>query len=421
MRVSFVGLPIGDEERMNGAPLLRLTADEKKENDDKPPQRNMMIREASANNYDGIGVEVESEAGKELRIAASPPPVFRRPVLMRMASVSVYQGEGIEVADWEDAATPKERDVSYQTESRMESLVACNDSHDSGMEEIRCLSFDETMTYERSYRNFTKPSLRRTLSDSDLTENRDSETWSLFEGDTEYIDTWGVLESSEYTGSHHLNFFILGTSAGDSKAQPHVLSPPLMESLQEYLPFSKRGESFWLKYSLVRDGASMLTFLQHARGAAYSLLAIETLDGDVFGAFTTQPWRLNWNWNTIGGKESFLWKMRHSRRIKCHSIIDQAEKESELSVFPYIHANDNIQLCTSNRIAIGGGAPNRPDEVPDVLKGTKPHEWGFGKLVPTLFGSIAFASLVLHQHPRDHSHRSTLSQFVRQRRHLAVE
>jgi hypothetical protein len=90
---------------------------------------------------------------------------------------------------------------------------------------------------------------------------------------------------------------------------------------------------------------------------------------------------LSWNWNTLGGKESFLWKMRHSRRVKCHSIIDQAEKESEVSVFPYIHANDNIQLCTNNRIAIGGGTPNLNDEVPDVLKGTKPHAWGFGKLI----------------------------------------
>jgi TLD len=290
--------------------------------------------------------------------------------------VNVYHGEGIEVADWEESATPREKEVSHETECRMESLITSPDGNNDAPVEIRCLSFDETMSYERTYSSFTKPSLRRNLSDSNLTESRDCELWSDDDTDAACFDTWGVLDSSEYIGSHHIDFFILGTSADDSAAQPHVLSPPLMESLQEYLPHCKRGESYWLKYSLVRDGASMLTFLQHARGAAYSLLAIETLDGEVFGAFTTEPWRKNWN--MYGGKESFLWKAKHPRDIKCRSIIDQAQKESEISVFPYTFANDNIQLCTSNRIAIGGGSPDPCEEIPPDLISTKPHEWGFG-------------------------------------------
>ena len=40
------------------------------------------------------------------------------------------------------------------------------------------------------------------------------------------------------------------------------------------LPFTKMGENFWLKYSLVRDGASTHTFLQHMRSSKYVLLAI---------------------------------------------------------------------------------------------------------------------------------------------------
>ncbi len=34
---------------------------------------------------------------------------------------------------------------------------------------------------------------------------------------------------------------------------PHVLSPLLMKSLREHLPYALREENFWLKYSLVRD------------------------------------------------------------------------------------------------------------------------------------------------------------------------
>jgi TLD len=347
----------------------------------KPPRRPMVIREASANNYSGMGLEVEESKPQEpLSQPKLTPVVFRRPVLMRMASVNVYHGEGIEVADWEDSATPREKEVSHDTECRMESLISsAADGNNHALDEIRCLSFDETMSYERSYRSFMRPSLRRNLSDSNLTESRDREPWDDDDdADAECFDTWRVLDSTEYIGSHHIDFFILGTSADDLNAQPHVLSPPLMESLQQYLPYSKRGESYWLKYSLVRDGASMMTFLQHARGAAYSLLAIETLDGEVFGAFTTEPWRKNWN--TYGGKESFLWKAKHPRDIRCRSIIDQAQKESEISVFHYTFANDNIQLCTSNRISIGGGSPDPDYDIPPDLSSTKPHEWGFGTL-----------------------------------------
>jgi hypothetical protein len=123
----------------------------------------------------------------------------------------------------------------------------------------------------------------------------------------------------------------------------------------------------------------MLTFLQLARGAMFSLLAIETMDGEVFGAFTTEPWRKNGN--TFGGSDSFLWKMRHSRKVKCYSIIEQAQKESEITVYPYTFENDTIQLCTNSRIAVGGGTPCPGFVPPSELGSIKDHEWGFGTLL----------------------------------------
>jgi hypothetical protein len=165
-------------------------------------------------------------------------------------------------------------------------------------------------------------------------------------------------------------------------AHPHVMSPPLMESLQNFVPGSKAGENYWMKYSLVRDGASLHTFLQYARGTKYSILAIETVDGEVFGAFTGEPWRKNWNY--FGSQESFLWKMRHSRKEKSHSIIDQAHIESEIDVFPYTGENNCIQLCTHDKIAVGGGAgvPNfERDSTSSIGSPVKDHEWGFGLTV----------------------------------------
>jgi TLD len=88
------------------------------------------------------------------------------------------------------------------------------------------------------------------------------------------------------------SFAILGTAADDASCHPHVLSPPLMESLLEFVPETLSDYHFWIKYSLVRDGANLYTLLRHVRASTRSILAIETTDGQVFGAFTSQPWRL---------------------------------------------------------------------------------------------------------------------------------
>jgi len=208
-------------------------------------------------------------------------------------------------------------------------------------------------------------------------------------------DAWAAIRDdyiNGYGGGGSLPFRILGTGARDVDAEPHVLSPPLMESLQSFLPPVKSHDNFWMKYSLVRDGASMHTFMQQARGAKYSILAIETVDGEVFGAFTTEAWRKNWSY--FGGEESFLWKMRHSRQTPCHSIIDQAQMESEIDVYPYTGANQCLQLCTHNKIAVGGGSPEteqdedkRDDnddrhlslqDIDSHDDDIKDYEWGYG-------------------------------------------
>jgi TLD len=184
-------------------------------------------------------------------------------------------------------------------------------------------------------------------------------------------------------GLKNLPFRILGTSADDIDSHPHVLSPPLMESLQAFMPMSKTSDNYWMKYSMVRDGASIHTLLQHARGAKYSVLAIETVDGEVMGSFTNEPWRKTWSY--FGGGESFLWRMRHSRKSKCNSIIDVAHLESEIDVYPYTGENHCVQFCTSRKIAVGGGSPDQSkstDSLPvapeDGQEGVRQHDWGYG-------------------------------------------
>ena len=176
------------------------------------------------------------------------------------------------------------------------------------------------------------------------------------------------------------DFKVIGTSPEDEACQPHVLSPPLMHSLQQHLPFYKRGESFWLKYSLVRDGAATTTFLKQLRGSKYTVMAVETVDGEVFGAFTASPWHIAHN--SFGGGEAFLWKMKKSRNAICTSVAEQAKMESDIEVFKYAYENPNVQQCQSKRISVGGGTTSKPRQISAGDGGSPssfimPHEWGF--------------------------------------------
>ena len=183
------------------------------------------------------------------------------------------------------------------------------------------------------------------------------DTWKLLED--EYAKDFGfdyhstssidsILDGSDEAPS----FQIIGTNANDPSVQPHVLSPPLMDSLATFLPERLEGENFWLKFSLVRDGASLDTFKRYVRAATYSIIAIETIDGQVFGSFTSSPWTNHYSF--FGSAPAFVWKMRHSRRTKCFSLFDQAQLESEIDVFIYTGESDYVQVCRKNGIAVGG-------------------------------------------------------------------
>lgn len=245
-------------------------------------------------------------------------------------------------------------------------------------------------------------------------------------------------------------FRILGTSADDISCHPHVLSPPLMESLLAFVPDYTTGTistvasssnddkdpattdpnvksgsvpaidchqlqcpqdtttlptasakildpmlrldtlmpvpassyNFWLKYSLVRDGPSLWTFLRQVRASTLCFLAIETDEGHVFGAFTSQPWRLSKGW--YGSKDTFLWKMRRSRlETAGKSIAERVCQESEIQVFPYRTGNAAVQYCSKKCLMLGQGeiipSPrlHNPDKPLRPISKTGSKHYGF--------------------------------------------
>ena len=162
-------------------------------------------------------------------------------------------------------------------------------------------------------------------------------------------------------------FLILGTHKHDPACAPHVLTPPLMEALQKYLPYACSDQNFWIRYSLNRDGDSFTAFQMKVLIAKNTFIAVETLDGDVFGCFMTNRWRKTGRYEMCG--ESFLWRMKHQRRAltaadgsstppspQDEKTLDEiAKREGDIEVYRWTGEDENCQFFSEERIGAGGG------------------------------------------------------------------
>jgi TLD len=132
-----------------------------------------------------------------------------------------------------------------------------------------------------------------------------------------------------------------------------------------------------MRYSLIRDGASLDTFKTYLRGAKDIIVAIETTRGDVFGVFTSSSWRTCPT--LFGSTPSFVWKMRYNRNFPCHSLIEQATLESEIDVYHFLEQGVHFQMCTHDRIGVGVGSMNRYDAVGNMIESEQEEEKRNGK------------------------------------------
>lgn len=132
-----------------------------------------------------------------------------------------------------------------------------------------------------------------------------------------------------------------------------------------------------MKYSLIRDGASLDTFKSYVRGAKDIIIAIETTHGDVFGVYTSSPWRTSPS--LFGGTPSFVWKMKYNRNYKCHSLIEQATLESGIDVYHIVEHGVHFQMCTHDKIGVGVGNMNRYDSIGNVVESEYEKEQRNGK------------------------------------------
>lgn len=378
-----------------------------------PQQRKASLKNGMARNeapLDGIKEAEREESTKTLEELEESEPVNQKPVIYRRASSNNYGGEGFEIGTedlFTDDAGKEEKKVEDEEETK-----------DETPRSFSALSVVDEVTHTPRHEGFRRASfniyggLGFEVAAEDLFEE-------VYDGDErksyEEYDPW-LFQDFDKFGKKR-DFTILGTSHDDHDCHPHVLSPVQMDRFQPFLPDIKKGESFWLKYSLVRDGCTTISFLKQVRASPYTLLAIETVDGEVFGGFFGNAWTIQPSYFGMGN--SFLWRMKHIRNVpegdsgSFHegSLVEQIEKESDLEIFPaeLYYCNQYYQMCTQDKIAAGGGATSIPQDFGPERGGTyAPHEIGYGLHLGTegsLLEGTSAASMTFRNPPLSRIHK----------------
>jgi len=234
------------------------------------------------------------------RSMQSSATAMGQPVLIRHASEGSDNGWGLEMAGVDNSRTVEKMHCLEKVEKPQETTLfsSTRPSSRTALDEqlLNKLAGEELATLG----SYELAVIRQCTSEDHFLqkENRTHQTLSLLDGseddmsaDTNQLyDSWNVMSEGRDENEFCFTFQILGTSADDEASTPHVLSPPLMESLYHFLPYSVSEANYFMKYSLIRDGASFVSLLQHIRGSRHTLLALETTDGEVFGSFTSSTW-----------------------------------------------------------------------------------------------------------------------------------
>jgi hypothetical protein len=129
---------------------------------------------------------------------------------------------------------------------------------------------------------------------------------------------------------------------------------------------------------MVRDGSSMRALVNNKmRNSSRSIVVIETMEGDVFGAFVSSPWVPHGE-NYFGCGEAFLWPLEKSRYTPCETPDAQYDFESDLKVFKWSGENRNVQRLERHdgQLILGGGGP---DDGPTLEE--HEHECGSGLVI----------------------------------------
>eukprot|EP00548_Thalassiothrix_antarctica_P016985 CAMPEP_0194196604 /NCGR_PEP_ID=MMETSP0154-20130528/76755_1 /TAXON_ID=1049557 /ORGANISM="Thalassiothrix antarctica, Strain L6-D1" /LENGTH=281 /DNA_ID=CAMNT_0038921211 /DNA_START=273 /DNA_END=1116 /DNA_ORIENTATION=- len=274
--------------------------------------------------------------------------------------------------NWVDCCTTSQLEVSFEGERRYKSMNSLfqdegdYDSDDAIMGDdilatksqdfsVLGTSYDMNNDYHHKSSHVLSPSLMDALRSHLPSSIKESNFWLKYSMIRDGANIRTLLQKVKVK-----DFSVLGTSYDMNNdyhhKSSHVLSPSLMDALRSHLPSSIKESNFWLKYSMIRDGANIRTLLQKVKSSKRTLLAIETMEGDIIGSFTSAPWcKTIESRGYFGSGEAFVWRTdnkehsssscatTHTTSSAKEKEDDDEEQKSIVEVFHWSGKNCNIQ------------------------------------------------------------------------------
>uniref|UniRef100_A0A7S3PRC9 Oxidation resistance protein 1 n=1 Tax=Aplanochytrium stocchinoi TaxID=215587 RepID=A0A7S3PRC9_9STRA len=122
-----------------------------------------------------------------------------------------------------------------------------------------------------------------------------------------------------------------------------ILSQRQLTKLWKKLPYRKRVSFWYMLYDSNRDGLSFLTLYNAVNAEVEAIMIMRTVEGDIFGFFSTEPWGLKTN-SYYGTGESFLFSFSDSMKVK-----------DKCDVYTWTGKNNCFMRCSDEYLAVGGG------------------------------------------------------------------
>jgi TLD/LysM domain len=70
----------------------------------------------------------------------------------------------------------------------------------------------------------------------------------------------------------------------------NILTPEYAKKLRRYLPSMQQIENWRLLYSVLKDGADLNSFFRKTKNNKYTVIIVETINGEIFGGFSSKEW-----------------------------------------------------------------------------------------------------------------------------------
>ena len=89
-----------------------------------------------------------------------------------------------------------------------------------------------------------------------------------------------------------------------------IMTEDDIKALASFVPARYRLSNWKLLYSTARDGISLKTLLRNGKGKHPTILVVRDMGRAVFGAFCSEPWRVNPQQRYYGTGETFVFRLQ---------------------------------------------------------------------------------------------------------------